>query len=305
MGMLYLAPMMGYTHGWFRSLIQALHPEVSVMTEMVTLQSLKYCPNHRALWLHPLEQHTAVQIATGSSQDVEAMLPYLADLPMTHINLNAGCPSAQVGQALMGASMMHHPQLTKDILSQLKTLDKKISLKTRLGVDDHTDAQWEAWLEHVLSSGIQDVFLHARIALLQGLNPAQNRSIPPLRYDRAQAIFQKYPHIQWVINGGIKTFEDTVYWLSQCDGVMLGRVSYQDPLLFYHLAKHEGKADIMRLRLWLDVVEDTPLTAPIITCLLALTKNLPHARTLRDTITSHKGKRMDCGKLFDAIVSML
>jgi len=303
--MIYLAPMMGYTHGWFRAMIQALHPGVEVMTEMVSLAALKHKRHHPTLWQHPLERGTSIQIATGCDKEVRDLLGYLDGLPYTHINLNAGCPSPQVGKAKMGAILMHHPALTRSILSELRTLDKKISLKTRLGVDDKSDADWEVWLEAVLTSGIGDVFLHARIALLEGLNPAQNRSIPPLRYERAREIFSQYPSINWVINGGINEFSDVLYWRHTCLGVMLGRVAYQNPMLMYRLALHDGLADPRRLKSWFDSVEDTPLTAPIITCLLALCRGFSGAKALRETITEHKDKRWDAGRLYDALLELM
>ena len=302
--MIWLAPMMGYTHGWFRAMIQALHPDVHVMTEMLTLKTLHYRVDHPALWVHPLESYPALQIATGSVEDVAMLQDVLMRLPMQHINLNAGCPSPHVGQARMGAMMRHDAELTRNVLSELKKTGKTISLKTRLGVDDNTDAMWEEWLEDVLHSGVDTIFLHARIALLNGLNPAQNRSIPPLRYDRAEEIFSQYPQIQWVVNGGINTIAEIDAWRAKsfCSGVMLGRVAYQNPLIFLRIAQQEGIASQQRFKLWLDSVEDGVLCSRKIVCLLALTKGFKNAKRLRQSIVEHKGKKWSTMPLYEAFI---
>ena len=42
---------------------------------------------------------------------------------------------------------------------------------------------------------------------------------------------QAYPHLEIIINGGIKTFEDCHEHLAHTDGVMLGREAYHNPWL--------------------------------------------------------------------------
>ena len=299
--MIYLAPMMSYTNGWFRSMIQALHPNVIVMTEMITLQALKHAPLQRTLWCHPLERDTILQVASGSILHVEELQQALIKLPFQHINLNAGCPSDRVEQGLMGAVMMLHPELTTKVLTALLATKKTISIKTRLGVNDQSDSMWEEWLQTVLTSGVKDVFLHARQALLNGINPSQNRTIPPLRYERVLSIAKQYPEINWVINGGLNDIE-TIQELRACSelsGVMLGRVAYQCPMIFWQLAKLDNVADLSRLDRWFETVADKILCAQMITALLALTQGLENAKKIRNDIVEHKGKVYHTGPLKD------
>ena len=60
-----------------------------------------------------------------------------------------------------------------------------MTIKCRLGVD-HLDS-YEFAKEFVdkvsKGSGIKHFIIHARKAILKGLNPAENRTIPPLRYE--------------------------------------------------------------------------------------------------------------------------
>ncbi|MCS5563999.1 MAG: tRNA-dihydrouridine synthase, partial [Oleiphilaceae bacterium] len=73
--------------------------------------------------------------------------------------------------------------------------------------------------------------VHARIAILEGLSPKENREVPPLKYDWVYALKQKYPHLEIIINGGIKTFEECHEHMQHTDGVMLGREAYNNPWL--------------------------------------------------------------------------
>jgi len=47
--------------------------------------------------------------------------------------------------------------------------------------------------------------IHARKAFLKGLNPAQNRTVPPLMYDRVYKLKKDFPKLSFEINGGLKS----------------------------------------------------------------------------------------------------
>ena len=71
--------------------------------------------------------------------------------------------------------------------------------------------------------------IHARKAWLKGLSPKENRDVPPLRYDIVQRIKKAHPHLNIILNGGIKTLEDISEHLLHFDGVMIGREAYHNP----------------------------------------------------------------------------
>ena len=71
--------------------------------------------------------------------------------------------------------------------------------------------------------------IHARKAFLKGLNPAQNRNIPPLQYDRVYKLMEDFSDLKFTINGGIKTLEQAKTLLTEhpnLEGCMLGRTAY-------------------------------------------------------------------------------
>ncbi|MCY1535553.1 tRNA-dihydrouridine(20/20a) synthase [compost metagenome] len=73
--------------------------------------------------------------------------------------------------------------------------------------------------------------MHARIAILSGLSPKENREVPPLRYDLAALVKRDFPALEIILNGGIKTLEECQTHLQTFDGVMLGREAYHNPYL--------------------------------------------------------------------------
>jgi tRNA-dihydrouridine synthase A len=70
--------------------------------------------------------------------------------------------------------------------------------------------------------GCNTFIVHARIAILSGLSPKENREIPPLKYDYVYRLKQDYPHLEIIINGGITTLDASEKHLEHVDGVMIG-----------------------------------------------------------------------------------
>ncbi len=73
--------------------------------------------------------------------------------------------------------------------------------------------------------------VHARIAILEGLSPKQNREIPPLNYDRVYRLKDELPALEIVLNGGVRSLADAAQHLQHVDGVMIGRAAFEDPYI--------------------------------------------------------------------------
>jgi tRNA-dihydrouridine synthase A len=66
---------------------------------------------------------------------------------------------------------------------------------------------------------------------LQGLNPKQNREIPPLNYDRVYRLKQALPGLEIILNGGVRSLDAAAEHMDRVDGVMVGRAAYEDPYI--------------------------------------------------------------------------
>ncbi|MGA8205666.1 MAG: tRNA-dihydrouridine synthase, partial [Woeseiaceae bacterium] len=94
------------------------------------------------------------------------------------------------------------------------------------------------FVEVVAAAGCKKFIVHARIALLDGLSPKENRTVPPLRHERVFALKDEFPELTIVVNGGVTELAQAENVLGRVDGVMIGRQAYQDP---YFLARLEHR----------------------------------------------------------------
>ena len=82
------------------------------------------------------------------------------------------------------------------------------------------------------AAGVDKFIVHARKALLNGLSPEQNRTIPPLRYPVVYQLAQDFPGLELIINGGITSVKNIKQHMSHVNGVMIGRQAWNTPYLF-------------------------------------------------------------------------
>ena len=82
-----------------------------------------------------------------------------------------------------------------------------------------------------LGAGVDALYVHARKAWLKGLSPKENRTIPPLDYDRVHRLRARLAPLPVMINGGLDSLEAAEAELAHVDGVMLGRAAYHNPML--------------------------------------------------------------------------
>jgi tRNA-dihydrouridine synthase A len=149
------------------------------------------------------------------------------------VNINVGCPSDRVQSGSFGACLMAEPErVAACVKSMQAACDIPVTVKSRIGIDDHdSEAFLQQFIETVAAGGCDTFVVHARIAILAGLSPKENRDIPPLQYERVHRLKQRYPELKISINGGIKTLSQCREQLNHVDGVMMGREAYQNPYI--------------------------------------------------------------------------
>jgi tRNA-dihydrouridine synthase A len=220
------------------------------------------------------------------------------------INLNVGCPSDRVQRGRFGACLMLEPDLVRDCMSaMLDAVDIPVTIKTRLGVDDHYSYQFMSDFVHrVAESGCSVFIMHARKAMLAGLSPKQNRDVPPLHHDWVYRLKQQTPELEIVINGGIDSAEAAKHHLQHVDGVMLGRAAYHSPWvlaechqLFYGNQAVTSREDIVgQMSVYLErQVREGTAVKHISRHLLGLFQGMPGAKAWRRYISENAFKDDD------------
>ena len=228
-----IAPMMQYTDMHDRYLLRLISKKVYLYTEMVTTGAILYGKCFHQLEYNPQEHPVAVQLGGSDIKDLTECSKISEDYGYDEINLNVGCPSDRVQKGRFGACLMLEPEHVADCLSSMQnTVSVPVSIKCRLGVDDHEDYEFLFnFVNTIKQSGINNFIIHARNGILKGLSPRQNRHIPPLKYDYVYKLKKDFPELNIIINGGIKSVQESKEHLEQVDGVMIGRAAYENPFL--------------------------------------------------------------------------
>ena len=178
---------------------------------------------------HPL----AIQLGGSDPRSLAEASVISEEFGFKEINLNVGCPSSKVQKGRFGAVLMKEPGLVSECINEMrKSVNIPVTVKCRIGIDDmDEDAHLDRFIKEVSFSGCKTFIVHARKAWLKGLSPKDNREIPPLNYQRVYKLKETFPDLNFVINGGIKTIEESIYHLGYVDGVMLGREAYDNPYI--------------------------------------------------------------------------
>ena len=111
--------------------------------------------------------------------------------------------------------------------------DLPVTVKCRIGIDDQdSEADLDHFADQMVSAGVDALYVHARKAWLQGLSPKENRTIPPLHYERVYRLAARLAPLPVMINGGIETLEAAEEHLQHVSSAyMLGRAAYHNPML--------------------------------------------------------------------------
>ncbi|CAN0135934.1 unnamed protein product [Laminaria digitata] len=225
--------MMEYTDRHMRFLLRLLTKRTILWTEMVPSPTITHNSDDLARFLdynEGVEHPVVLQIGGSETTNVREACRLARPYNYDAINLNCGCPSEKVaGKGAFGAALMRSPSHVKDLCLAMRDgagEETPITVKCRIGVDDDDSyEQLAAFVDEVYrGAGVTHFIVHARKAILGGLSPAQNRSVPPLRHDFVYRLVKDFPDVDFTLNGGINTYEEALSCLEQgAHGVMVGR----------------------------------------------------------------------------------
>lgn len=232
-----VAPMMARTDRHFRYLMRLIAPNAWLYTEMVTARAVLHSDYRRILHFDETEHPVALQLGGSVPSELARAARIGQAIGYDEVNLNVGCPSGRVQCGSFGVALMRDPERVADCLRAMRgSVRIPVTVKTRLGVDDDDSYEFLCRLvESVRQCGCHSLILHARKAWLHGLSPKENRTIPPLDYQRVHRIKADFPDLEVVVNGGLTNREQVTEQLEKVDGVMLGRAAYESPMLMAEL----------------------------------------------------------------------
>ena len=240
-----VAPMLDYTDRHFRVLMRQITRRSLLYSEMVVALALHHCQQaasdgdaraqqrlERLIGFDACEHPVALQLGGDDPALLAEATRIAADRGYDEVNLNVGCPSEKVQKGRFGACLMADPdQVARCIAAMAAASPLPVTVKHRIGIDERDSyAELLQFVDTVAAAGARRFSVHARKAWLEGLDPKQNRTIPPLRHDLVHQLKRDRPALTIELNGGLQDLESCHQQLELVDGVMVGRAAYDHPL---------------------------------------------------------------------------
>tara|TARA_R110001592_G_scaffold108031_2_gene302211 strand:+ start:3260 stop:4303 length:1044 start_codon:yes stop_codon:yes gene_type:complete len=242
-----VAPMMDWTDRHYRFFARLISQHALLYTEMVTTGAIIHGDQARFLGFNAAEQPLALQLGGSNPAELAACATLAEQAGFAEVNLNVGCPSDRVQNNMIGACLMAHPALVAEgVKAMHQACSIPVTVKHRIGINGHDSyAQLCDFIGQVHEAGCDTFIVHARIAILEGLSPKENRDVPPLRYGVVHQLKADFPHLEIILNGGLTDLDEMQVHMRTLDGVMVGREAYHNP---YMLAEvdHRFYADSQR-----------------------------------------------------------
>ena len=247
-----LAPMEDVTDIVFRHVVsEAARPDV-FFTEFTNTES--FC--------HPEGIHS-VRGRLTFSEDEQPMVAHIwGDKPeqfretsiqldkmgFKGIDLNMGCPVANVAKKGKGSGLILRPDVAAEIIQATKAGGLPVSVKTRLGY--YEIDEWKDWLKHVFEQDIANLSIHLRTRKEMSKVDAHWELIEAIRNLRDEIA----PNTLLTINGDIPDRKTGLELAEKygIDGVMIGRGIFHNPFAFEKEPReHTSKEllDLLRLHL--------------------------------------------------------
>lgn len=229
-----VAPMMDCTDRHFRWFMRQICRRALLYTEMVTMGAVLHGDRAYILGFSEEERPLALQLG-GDDPVMLAECARIAEgFGYDEVNLNVGCPSDRVASGNFGACLMARPERVAACVAAMRAaVAIPVTVKHRIGIDDADSYEdMRRFVTTVAAAGCDRFTVHARKAVLGGLSPKENRTVPPLRPADVYRLKEELPGLRIEINGGVTTLAAAEEHLRRVDGVMIGRAAYDDPYLF-------------------------------------------------------------------------
>ncbi|MDO0957354.1 tRNA-dihydrouridine synthase [Mammaliicoccus sciuri] len=249
-----LAPMEDVTDIVFRHVVsEAARPDV-FFTEFTNTESFCHPEGIHSvrgrLTFSEDEQPIVAHIWGDKPGHFREMSIGMAEMGFKGIDLNMGCPVANVAGKGKGSGLILRPERAAEIIQAAKAGGLPVSVKTRLGYYDIEE--WRDWLKHVFEQDIANLSIHLRTRKEMSKVDAHWELIEAIKNLRDEIA----PNTLLTINGDIPDRKTGLELAEKygIDGVMIGRGIFNNPFAFEKEPReHTSKEllDLLRLHLTL------------------------------------------------------
>ncbi|WP_323703653.1 tRNA-dihydrouridine synthase [Mammaliicoccus sp. Dog046] len=251
-----LAPMEDVTDIVFRHVVsEAARPDV-FFTEFTNTESFCHPEGIHSvrgrLTFSEDEQPMVAHIWGDKPEHFREMSIGLAEMGFKGIDLNMGCPVANVAKKGKGSGLILRPETAAEIIQAAKAGGLPVSVKTRLGY--YEIDEWKDWLKHVFEQDIANLSIHLRTRKEMSNADAHWELIEAIKTMRDEIA----PNTLLTINGDIPDRKTGLELATKygIDGVMIGRGIFHNPFAFEKEPReHTSKELLDLLRLHLSLVD--------------------------------------------------
>ncbi|TDW12175.1 tRNA-dihydrouridine synthase [Staphylococcus sp. AtDRG32] len=251
-----LAPMEDVTDIVFRHVVsEAARPDV-FFTEFTNTESFCHPEGIHSvrgrLTFSEDEQPMVAHIWGDKAEQFKEMSFGLADMGFKGIDLNMGCPVANVAKKGKGSGLILRPERAAEIIQAAKAGGLPVSVKTRLGY--YNIEEWKEWLRHVFKQDIANLSIHLRTRKEMSKVDAHWELIEAIKKMRDEVA----PQTLLTINGDIPDRQKGMELATKygIDGVMIGRGIFHNPFAFEKDPREHTSKELLDLfRLHLELFE--------------------------------------------------
>lgn len=257
---LVLAPMADVTDSAFRHVISKNSDiEHVTYTEFVSADGLCLAQEKgrqkllKDLEYSEIERPIVAQFFTASPERMEKVAKLALEMRFDGVDINMGCPDKTIEKQGAGAGLIKNPKVARELIRAAKLgatrstpstssgqgssgQEIPVSVKTRIG---YNKDEIEEWIPEILAEKPEALIVHLRTR--------KEMSKVPAHWDRMKRILEirdeVSPETLIIGNGDVQTIEEArqKYEETGCDGVMLGRAVFGNPLLFAYSRELENK----------------------------------------------------------------
>jgi tRNA-dihydrouridine synthase A len=309
--------MMEVTDRHFRAMMRFITKRAHLYTEMVHARAV-LANAEKYAGFHSSEKPVVLQLGGNDPAMLGQASKVAAGMGYAEINLNCGCPSEKVEAGGFGACLMKDADATARMVQAMMESGAEITVKHRIGVSEDrgtlesTYEDLHHFVRTISAAGVRRFIVHARIAVLDGLSTAENRSVPPLRFDIARRLLSDFPHLIFEVNGGIRSLSEAGAF-DDFHGVMLGRAVRDNPLVLAGADELLGAAspglgavEIMHAMIpYISEMKESPHL--VLRHLVSLANGVPGARAFRRFLGEriHRVERVKIPRLLEEAAAHL
>lgn len=238
---LLLAPMEDVSDPPFRKLCKEQGADM-VYTEFISADGLVHeaKKTFQKLEIFDYERPVGIQYFGGQLESMIGAAEIIEGKNPDVIDINFGCPVSKVACRMAGAGLLRDiPQMVKLTAAVVKTTNRPVTVKTRLGWDDATINILEV-AERLQDVGIQALSIHGRTRAQMYKGEANWEWIAKVKEN-------PHMHIPIFGNGDVNSPEKALEYRNRygVDGIMIGRASIGYPWIFREIKHYFATGELL------------------------------------------------------------